>query len=100
MVYLNSHKGECYFDVSKTNYIETNYEEAFLYNNIVTSSKRHPYRDKFFARIDEDTSIIHLLRVYTYTKTFRMKRCIKKTIKFFLPKWAYCVLKSFWNKIK
>ena len=39
MVFVNTMRGKKYFDLSKTHYLETSYEESWPFNNVVTSSK-------------------------------------------------------------
>lgn len=97
MVYVNTEKGKSYYDINKTNYIETSYEEAFPYNNVVTSSKRHPNREKFFGRIDNCKSIIGLLDYYKYTRSRRMILGVKRMTKTILPTVIYNYLKQLWK---
>ena len=100
MVYINTSKGADFFDLYSVNYLETTYEEAFPFNNVVTSSKKHPYREKFFSHIDNTQSIIHLLDKYTYTRSFRIKRKSKLIAKYILPSILYKCLKFLWRKIR
>jgi len=100
MVYINTVKGADFFDLNSVNCLETTYEEAFSFNNVVTSSKKHPYREKFFSHIDNTRSIIHLLDKYTYTRSFRMKRKSKLIAKYILPSFVYKSLKFLWRKIR
>ena len=100
MVYINTEKGNAYYDAEQTNYIVTPYEEAFRFNNVITSSRRHPYRDKFFSRIDECDSIIQLLQQYTYTRSFKIKRGFKTVVKTVLPDFSHKYVKWLWKKVK
>lgn len=100
MVYINTEKGRTFYDAEKTYYLETSYEEAFPYNNVVTSSKLHPYRERFFSKIDETSSIIDLLNRYRYTKSFRIKRAVVEGVKAVLPDFAINFLKSIRNSLR
>ena len=100
MVYINTDKGRSFYDIDKTRYIETVYEEAFRFNNVVTSSKRHPYRDKFFARIDDCDSIIWLLNHYKFTKSQIVKMKVKSLMEFVLPTTLFDILKKVWKNVK
>lgn len=84
MVFINTENGRKYYDVEQTKYLKTSYEETFKYNNVVTSSKRHPNRDKFFSKIDDCNSIIWLLDHYTYTKSDKIKMLIKRVMPNFM----------------
>lgn len=100
MVYINTEKGAAYYDAEQTNYIVTPYEEAFGFNNVITSSKRHPNRNRFYSRIDECDSIIKLLEQYTFTRSFKMKRGIKNAVKTVLPEFSHKYLKKLWQRVK
>lgn len=100
MVYINTEKGKSFYDLEKTDYIETSYEEAFPFNNVVTSSKLHPYRERFFRKIDDTSSIIELLNRYRYTRSFTVKRAVTAGIKSVLPNFAINVLRSIRNSLK
>ena len=104
MVYVNTEKGRFFYDIEQTKYKKTTYEEAFKYNNIVTSSKLHPYREKFFAKVDDCDSIIRLLEHYKFTKKQRLKNVMKSTMRnilnFILPDFAYNSLKKLWGTIR
>lgn len=100
MVYVHTQKGETFFDKEKTRYLETTYEEAFMFNNIITSSKKHPYRDKFFSHIDDCDSIMHLLDKYTFTKSYKMKKVVKEAVKRVLPSFLFEKIKYLWKRIR
>lgn len=100
MVYINTEKGAIYYDAEQTNYIVTTYEEAFRFNNVITSSRRHPNRDKFYSKIDECDSIIKLLQQYTFTRSFKIKRGIKSVVKTALPEFSHKYIKWLWKKVK
>lgn len=61
MIHVHTDKGAKYLDTCQLNYIETTYEEAFKYNNIITSTPLNPKRKKFFSQIDKRKSIINLM---------------------------------------
>ena len=86
MVYIHSVKGEKYFDLNKVWYIETNYEEAFNYNNIVTSVKIHPKRDFFFSKIDSDISIIKLMNILSFPPSYYFKLLIRRILELLFGK--------------
>lgn len=100
MVYINTEKGAAYYDADQTNYIETPYDEAFRFNNVITSSRRHPYRDKFFSKIDECDSVIQLLQQYTFTRSFIIKKEFKNVIRTALPEVSHKYVKWLWKKVK
>lgn len=96
MVYLNTEKGCLYFPLDKVNFLETSYEEAFPYNNVVTFSKKHKNRDSFFKDLDKYDSVIKLLNKYTYSKKEKAKMCLKR----YISVRQYEFLKSIWHKLK
>lgn len=95
MVYLNTEKGAAYFPLDKVKFMETSYEEAFPYNNVVTSSKKHKNRDLFYDDLGKCDSVIKLLDKYTYLKEERIKMLLKK----YMPAGLYDFLKSTWHKL-
>lgn len=96
MVFVNTAKGRKFYDVKKTSYIETSYEETFPYNNVVTSSKKHPNRDKFYHDLDKYDSIIELFEKYMYYGPELRRVRLKKM----LGSQLYDLLKVVWHKIK
>lgn len=96
MVYLNTEKGCLNFPLDKVNFLETSYEEAFPYNNVVTSSKKHKNRDLFFYDLDKYDSVIKLLNKYTYSKKEKAKMCLKR----YISVRQYEFLKSVWHRLK
>ena len=99
MIYINTEKGRNYLDKSNLVCLETSYKEAWKYNNIISSVKRHPYREKFYSRID-NSNIIWLLNHYKFTKYDIIKRSIKSIVRNILPTKWYEFLKICWRKIK
>ena len=100
MVFINTEKGKKYCDLGEMRYLKTSYEEAFPFNNIVTSSPRHPNRDKFFSKIDDSDSIIQLLEDYKFTKSYKIKQETKKVLKVLLPYSFQTFLNHLWVKLK
>ena len=96
MVYLNTKKGMSYFPLDKVKYLETNYEEAFLFNNVVTSSKKHKNRERFYRDLNKCDSVIRLLDRYTYSSTDRLKMKLRQL----LPANQYEKLKLIWHKLR
>ena len=91
MVYIHTEKGKSFLPLNHLHYLETNYEEAFSINNIVTSAQKHPDRDNFYARIDSGRSIISLLHHFI----FPLKKEIAKNIlSMILPKSSYYKLQE------
>lgn len=82
MVYVNTPKGKDFLDINLLNYRETTYEEAFKYNNIVTSAARHLNRDSFYKDLDSSPSVIKLLYKHTFTPSERLRVAIKSKIGF------------------
>lgn len=72
MVFLNTEKGVSFFPLGQTKYLETTYEEAFPYNGIVRSSRKHKNRDKFYRDLDKCDSVIWLLDHYTFSRIDRL----------------------------
>ena len=96
MVYLNSDKGKAYFALNKVIFLETDYREAFRFNNVVTSSKRHKNRDLFYKNLDRHGSVIQLLYHYAYTDKEKAKRFVRNI----LTERQYEFLKSVWHRLK
>lgn len=96
MVYLNSDKGKTYFPLSKVRFLETDYREAFRFNNVITSSKRHTNRDLFYKNLDRHDSVIKLLDHYAYTDKEKAKRFVRNI----LTERQYEFLKSVWHRLK
>lgn len=96
MVYLNTVRGITYFPMEKVNFLETDYKEAFLFNNVVSSAKKHKNRDLFYRDLDKYDSIIKLLNRYTYTNKEKIKMTVRKS----LTTKQYEFLKSVWHKLK
>ena len=96
MVYLNSDKGKTYFPLNKVRFLETDYREAFRFNNVVTSSKRHTNRDLFYKNLDRHDSVIKLLDHYAYTDKEKAKRFVRNI----LTERQYEFLKSVWHRLK
>lgn len=98
MIYCHTKKGDLFLPLNQISYIETNYEEAFAVNNIVTSVNKHPNRDKFYAKIDSEESIIYLLDHYTFPLK---KEIIKSILTLILPKSSYYKLQKWvWRQRK
>lgn len=96
MVFLNTKKGISYFDIEAVNYLETSYEEAFQYNNVVTSPKKHKNRDVFYKNVDKYSSIIELLNHYTFSN----KERVNMKLRIILTPRQYEILKSLWHRLK
>ncbi|MBQ9648982.1 MAG: Coenzyme F420 hydrogenase/dehydrogenase, beta subunit C-terminal domain [Prevotella sp.] len=98
MVYLNTQKGKDVFHIEETHFLKTNYEEAFGINNIITSVRKPPQRDDFYAKIDKSESIIKLLNHYTFPPT---KEFLKNILGILLPKNHYQKLQRWiWRQRK
>ena len=80
MVFVNTNKGAAAFDLSQTHYMETTYEESWPFNNVVTSSKKHPKRDYFYEHVDEQKSIIKFINGIIFPPSYHMKRFVKTCI--------------------
>lgn len=78
LVYLNTPKGRFFFPRDNVISLRTQYQEAFCFNNIISSVKKHPNRDAFFAHIDESESIIKLMNKYTFPPSYLAKEFAKK----------------------
>lgn len=98
MVYLNTNKGVNFFPISKTKYLSTNYEEAFIYNNIITSSKKNKYRDVFFKKAQYNKNVTKLLIYYTDPPFLKFERMIKAIIKKCIPNYIYNRMRMIWNR--
>ena len=96
MVYLNSDKGRAFFPLEKVRFLETDYREAFRYNNVVTSSKRHKNRELFYKNLDRHDSVIKLLDHYAYTDKEKAKRFVRNI----LTERQYDFIKSVWHRLK
>ena len=81
MVFVNTMRGKKYFDLSKTHYLETSYEESWPFNNVVTSSKKHPKRDYFYSQIDKRQSVIKLMNDISFPFSYKVKKICKKSDK-------------------
>lgn len=81
LVFINTLKGEEYFNLSQVKYLETSYEETWKYNNIVTSSKKHPKRDYFYENIDSKKNAIKFMNSISFPLSYKVKRVIKFPIK-------------------
>lgn len=85
MIYVHTKKGDKYLDLSKIDYIETSYEEAFKYNNILSSTPINPRRNLFFSYI-ERRSVIKTINVFSlismphYYMRVYIKRLLGKRI--------------------
>ncbi len=80
MVYVNTPKGESIFDKSLFELRETSYSEAFKYNNVVSSVKKHPYRNRFFKRASSAPSIIELFDSNLWTRFERIKMGVRNVL--------------------
>ena len=100
MVYLNTKKGIEIFPTDKTIYLETNYEEAFFFNNIVTSVKRHSKRDYFYSQIDNSESIIRLLNKCTFPLSYQIIETSKKVLSKILSRKTYKFFERIWRKVR
>lgn len=80
MVYINTPKGMGFLDMRELNYVETSYEEAFKYNNIVSSTNKHPNRDVFYGNLDSAESVIDLLNKCIFSSNERIRILIKQII--------------------
>lgn len=81
MVFVNTMRGKKYFDLSKTHYLETSYEESWPFNNVVTSSKKHPKRDYFYSQIDKRQSVIKLMNDISFPFSYKVKKICKEFVK-------------------
>ena len=81
MVFINTNKGAEAFDLSQTRYIETTYEESWPFNNVVTSSKKHPKRDYFYEHIDNQKSVIKFINGIIFPPSYYAKRFVKTCVK-------------------
>lgn len=97
MIFIHTEKGKSILSLEKMSYIKTNYKESFKFNNIITSSKKHPRREAFYKRIDTCESIISLLEYYTPTPTDIVKAWVKKLMNFLLPSSLCNYLLSKWR---
>ena len=98
MVYIHTTKGITFFPLKNIIYLETNYEEAFGANNIISSVKKHPKRDIFYAKLDRNKSIIRLLHHYTFPLK---KEIIKYLLSVLLPESSYTKLQKWiWRQRK
>lgn len=101
MVHVNTEKGKAYFDLTRVHYLETPYEEAWSFNNIVTSSKKHPKRDYFYAHAFNKKNLIRFMNAINHPMSIRIKEKIKITLKKVLPLGMYDFLKkNVWKRIK
>ena len=98
MVYINTLNGRDFFPFSDVHLLKTNYEEAFHYNNIVTSVKKHPNRDKFYNNIDKKKSIIKWLGNCTFPLSYKIKELAKKHLRKLFSSKTYKKLESLWRK--
>lgn len=97
MIFVNTEKGKSFLNLNKIKYIATSYEESFRFNNIVTSSRKHPKREAFYRKIDSCESIISLLEYYTPTPIDKLKGRIKRVMNIVLPESAFNYLLSKWR---
>lgn len=81
MVFINTDKGAEAFDLSQTRYMETTYEESWPFNNVVTSSKRHPKRDYFYEHVDSQKSVIKFINSIIFPPSYYVKLVVKTCIK-------------------
>ena len=100
MVYINTDKGYKYLPLSSIYYINTKYEEAFRYNNIITSSKKHPNRDLFFAELDKSKSIIKLFNRLTYSRYVWYRLLIKDKLMKYMPMPIYSLIENLWRCVR
>lgn len=100
MVYLNTKKGLDIFPTDKVIYMETNYEEAFYYNNIIKSVKKHPNRDSFYSQIDRSCSIIQLLKNNTFPLSYHIIEMSKKILSKLMPQQGYKFIEKKWRKVR
>ena len=94
MVYINTNKGAHYFDKQIIQCMETTYQEAFPYNNIITSVKKHPNRERFFEELDNCKSFEKLVWKLLYTPPQCLKLRIKKMVKVWIGEETYEKLKK------
>lgn len=100
MVFIHTKKGKDYFPLQKTTFLRTSYEENFYFNNIVTSVKKHPNRDKFYSSIDKCKSISTLLNRCTFPLSFRIKEMFKAALSRIISKHLYHKLETVWRRVK
>lgn len=81
MVFINTIKGETYFDFSQVKYLETTYQESWPFNNVVTSSKKHPKRDFFYENVDSKKDLIKFMNSISFPLSFKIKKSIKLSLK-------------------
>lgn len=80
LVFLNTPKGQDFFDLSKVNYVDSKYEYALRFNHSIKYDvEPHVNRVHFFAQIDEADSVIDLIDKELYM-TFKMK--MRKKVKY------------------
>lgn len=72
MVYVHTAKGARYFDKNLTTFMETPYQEAIPFNNVVRPVMKHPNRDRFFAELDRYESFEKLVRRLAFPAWKRM----------------------------
>ena len=94
MVYINTNKGTHYFDKQIIECMETTYQEAFPYNNIITSVKKHPNRERFFEELDNCKSFEKLVWKLLYTPLQCLKLRIKRMVKVWIGEEGYEKLKK------
>jgi len=105
MVFVNTMRGKKYFDLSKTHYLETSYEESWPFNNVVTSSKKHPKRDYFYSQIDKRQSVIKLMNDISFPFSYKVKKICKEFVKKVIKTIAgdtgvYFIKMHIWDKLK
>ena len=81
MVFINTTKGKTYFDLSQVKYLETTYQESWPFNNVVTSSKKHPKRDFFYEKVDSKKNLIKFMNSISFPLRLKIKNSIKQLIK-------------------
>jgi len=100
MVFINSEKGKLFFQIDKTVYLKTEYEESFYHNNVVTSVKKHSNRDRFYSNIDNCKSIIKLLNSCTFPLSYKIKELFKSTLSKYISQKSYHKLELVWRRVK
>ena len=81
MVFINTLKGEHAFDLDKTRYLQTTYEESWPFNSVVIPSRKHPKRDYFYEKLDSKKSAIKFMYSICFPPSYYVKKAIKSCVK-------------------
>ncbi len=101
MVFVNTEKGERHLDLSRIKYVETTYKETWPYNNVVTSTRKHPRRDYFYSQIKRHKGIIKLMNKIIYPLSGSSEVIIVNYLKRTLGEDGYKLMKEkLWDKFK